>query len=260
MWRMLNANSQSEVHVERIDADAVCVRCGSVNPEDTLLCKTCGNNLRDQRTQRVVGDNIPELPVAETQKKSLVKIGLGIFGILLIIWVALNIGHIEDMMVGAQTQTPSVESLWNGADNATYDAMLADLDGKPLTYEESDRAQQDPVTDGDLEGRYVLVGKEGLHQHMTVGQALVKKDKAPGTGDRVLFVARIGQSKAEVRGEAKLEESGRLFARNSAGLKYKENFFSADGFAQKSNAGVYECYGMSDFTDEKFWVSAYRLR
>ena len=33
--------------VEHLDADAVCEPCGNVNPEGTLLCKTCGNNLRD---------------------------------------------------------------------------------------------------------------------------------------------------------------------------------------------------------------------
>ena len=41
---------------ERLDADAVCGSCGTVNPEDTLLCKSCGNNLRDQRQTRIAVD------------------------------------------------------------------------------------------------------------------------------------------------------------------------------------------------------------
>ena len=40
-------------HVEHLDADAVCEACDTVNPEGTLLCKTCGNNLRDQRARRM---------------------------------------------------------------------------------------------------------------------------------------------------------------------------------------------------------------
>ncbi|MCX5757207.1 MAG: hypothetical protein NTU83_01615, partial [Candidatus Hydrogenedentes bacterium] len=50
---MMEEGPQPQVDIERIDADAVCEKCGTVNPEETLLCKTCGNNLRDQRLHRV---------------------------------------------------------------------------------------------------------------------------------------------------------------------------------------------------------------
>jgi len=43
---------------EGIEADAVCAQCGSANPEGTLICKTCGNNLRDQRMLRITADQL----------------------------------------------------------------------------------------------------------------------------------------------------------------------------------------------------------
>ena len=48
---------------EGIEADAVCAQCGSANPEGTLICKTCGNNLRDQRLMRIAADQILDADV-----------------------------------------------------------------------------------------------------------------------------------------------------------------------------------------------------
>ena len=32
----------ADIPIQRLEADAVCEQCGTVNPEDTLLCKKCG--------------------------------------------------------------------------------------------------------------------------------------------------------------------------------------------------------------------------
>ena len=50
---MAERNVPRQHSAERVDADAVCARCGAVNPEDSLLCKVCGNFLRDLRGRRL---------------------------------------------------------------------------------------------------------------------------------------------------------------------------------------------------------------
>jgi hypothetical protein len=240
-----------------MDADAVCEVCGNVNPEDTLLCKQCGNNLRDQRARRVTGgEHVMEAPVLEGERTPFVRIGLVILGILLVVYVATNIGNIEDMMAGAQNAAPELaKAFWTGPDSAEYEAMLTELKGRAITVEQSDLAQQQPIMDENIDGHYVLIGNSALYKHLSVGRAVVKRDK-----DRILFVALVGRTNIEVRGYATVEGTSRMVARDTAGLVVQDNYFGASGFAQKSAAGGYECYGLSDFqAEENYAIIAYKV-
>lgn len=92
--------------VEHLDADAVCELCGNVNPEGTLLCKQCGNNLRDQRSRRMHTTGGPTSVVESSFSISRIVRGVVIvFGICAVLWVALEaVSTIETwLMSGVQS-------------------------------------------------------------------------------------------------------------------------------------------------------------
>ena len=80
-------------HVERIDADAVCIKCGTVNPEDTFLCKVCGNNLREQRARRVSGATEVDIDAFEDSRSQWLRRALLAMAILYVVWVAINVSN-----------------------------------------------------------------------------------------------------------------------------------------------------------------------
>ena len=91
----LHPDTSEEHHT--LDADAVCGACGTVNPEGTLICKQCGNNLRDQRHQRMHAADA-EIGVDTAQsRRRIIDIGLGVFGILVVAWAVINVlnGNID---------------------------------------------------------------------------------------------------------------------------------------------------------------------
>ena len=82
-----NQNEASEYGP--IDADTVCEKCATVNPEETLLCKSCGNNLRDQRIERMARGGAIELgDVGESKFRILtgvlITIGFVLIGCVLL--------------------------------------------------------------------------------------------------------------------------------------------------------------------------------
>jgi hypothetical protein len=250
---MSNGNSQPEVRFERIDADAVCAQCGTVNPEDTLLCKTCGNNLRDQRARRVVG--LPAEETAEPQRLSKLAKLLALFGILLVLWVALNMKHIENAMLGIQSQDSDADIYWSySPDRGSYNEMLSELQGNPVTPEEAEQAQQAAANDAStVDGRYALVASNAMSRKYVVGQANVRL-----YGDRILFVALL-DSGFEVRGEAIFEGTNRIAARDSIGVKRDGKYFGGSGLAQKVDTGGYDCAGVNDFDSQIASFKAYKI-
>jgi ribosomal protein L40E len=251
---MTEDNPQPEVTVERIDADAVCERCGAVSPEETLLCKTCGNNLRDQRARRIAGDRGFEPGALAPERRSWIGKGLVVLGILLIIWVAINLERIEDLLAGTQTTSiADAKVYWSGPNSAFFEELHEDLKANPLTPQEIDSALRTPVKGNGYEGRYVLFQPNALRQ-VPIGEAVVRQQ-----GDGIVFVAVLSRSDIEFRGEARFEGSVRIAARDSAGVKAGNRYYGASGFARPLDMGGFECFGLSDLNDDNYSVLAYRV-
>ena len=114
---------------EQLDADAVCEQCGSVNPEETFICKVCGNNLRDQRARRIAGEQGVPPGVAETPINR-VRLFTGLLtalGIITILAAVIFIQDIETWLASAQATEDfsDMASLWQGQSSQIFDELLA---------------------------------------------------------------------------------------------------------------------------------------
>jgi len=245
---------RSNTPVERIDADAVCERCGSVNPEDTLLCKTCGNNLRDQRARRM-GVGLP-LDTAEGKPSRVAMLkGIGVAAVIIVLLLlAINVGRIEDYMVRAQTsRSGDMTAYWSGAFGREFSKMAQELKSKPSTPEERDAAMRQPAAGDTYEGRYVLAQKGSIRE-LPIGDAIVRKE-----GDAFRFVAVFDGSEAELRGEGLLEGQTRIAARDTAAVYVDGAYYPASGFAQPTANGSLECLGLCKLSEDSYSAVAYRI-
>ena len=251
---MIDGRSKSDGLTERVDADAVCGKCGSVNPEDTLLCKTCGNNLRDQRMRRVSGQQVIDLSTFRPEGAQWVGKLVVVFGLLLIVWVAINIEKIEEFMAGAQISALSnAEQYWRGPDRRIFEQLAADLKAHPVTDVEAEAGLKQPLLSDTFPGRYTLT-RRGAAQHTPFGQAIVQVD-----GEVIRFVAVLSNGDVEMRGEARIEGNTRIAARDSAGVRIRTAYYGATGFAQRLEGGGYECLGLCDLNDETYGALAFRV-
>ena len=245
------------IHAERVDADAVCQQCETVNPENTLICKTCGNNLREQRANRMVENfDLESLPQV---RKSFVflRVALVVLGILLFIWVGMNLGHIEDMMMKAQmSKTSDLERFWKGPLKAEYDELAQTIRGNAVTEAQIRAAVANPLNAESADGSYVLFAKDNLSKPL--GLAAFKT-----SGDLVLFVLLISDPEndlsVEIRGEAHQEEPNRLTCSGDASFGIPGEYYDATGFAAKLENGTYNCYARSNYSESSYSAIAYLL-
>jgi hypothetical protein len=250
---MSDDDARPEASLDRIDADAVCEQCGTVNPEDTLLCKTCGNNLRDQRLRRIAGEQRVEglRPARSTWVRGL----LVVLAILFLLWVAINIGGIESFLMNVQmTPTGDAEAFWSGSVGRVLDQLAADLKANPTPPQQSAEAVSHPVVSDRYEGRYILVTRSLVRQ-IPVGEANVRVE-----GDALRFVAVLFNRDVEVRGEGRFEGNARIAARDSAGARIDGRYYGVSGFAQKADTGGLECLGLCDYSaDATYSVLAFQV-
>lgn len=230
--------------VEHLDADAVCELCGNVNPEGTLLCKQCGNNLRDQRSRRMHATGGPTSAVDASFSISRIMRGVVIvFGICAVLWVALNVSTIETwLMSGVQSAEAKgqnaipPDAFWNGADAARYEALSSALQEHVMTAEEAGLTPPgSPLASPD--GRYILKRSTDPAASPS-GSAIVKQD-----GEKVYFVARLFGG-TEVRGAA-LISSDTVFQAPYIGVLDPDGTFTeAYGLAQIRPTGELACEGL----------------
>jgi hypothetical protein len=240
--------------VERIDADAVCERCGSVNPEDTLLCKTCGNNLRDQRARRIGAGLAVDTGEGTPSRAALFKGIAAAVGLLVLLLVAINIGRIEDYMVRAQSaRSGDVTAYWSGALGREFNKLAQELKEKPSTPEEREAVMRQPSAGDTYEGRYVLAQKGSIRE-LPMGDAIIRK-----AGDTFRFVAIFDGSQAELRGEGLLEMQTRIASRDTAAVYLDGTYYPASGFAQPAANGALECLGLCEIGPDSYSAVAYRI-
>ncbi len=257
---MANNDYRPETPIERIDADAVCAQCGTVNPEGALLCKSCGNNLRDQRMQRIAGGEGVLVAGLDESRPVWVKGLLALLGILIIVWAALNADNIAGMTVGVHTGrgaevAEDPEAFWVGPAASTYEAMLDEIRSAPTPKDMAQAAMSAPAAADTYEGRYILVVNRALLGPTVAGEVVVRMDSGS-----LLFVYLASDEQCEIRGRAEFEGAGRIEVRNTAAVRKDNSYYLGQGFAAENAPGAFACYAMSDIdASNSFSALAYRV-
>lgn len=236
-----------------VETDAVCERCGTVNAEDTLLCKACGNNLRDQRARRMANAQGYEgLDEAKPKTRWLASL-LGVFGLLLIAWTALNVSRVEEWLVSAQTTSAaSSTAFFSRAGGQPFEALSAEVRQNPVTQDQLNQAMAQPANPEGYEGRFAIM-QRGMTGMQLVGQAVVRRD-----GDRLVFVAQLHNG-VELRGMADVDETHGAAVSKEAALRYRGDMAEAQGYAQRGENLGYSLYGFAEFSDRGYEATAYAV-
>jgi hypothetical protein len=236
----MNQHLDTPEGVEHHDYDAVCEACDEVNPPGTLLCKTCGNNLRDQQQRRFATQGAPEIQDESLlrQPRRFMAALLTVFGILIIVWTMMNVvnGNIErwltevHMSGTVNASSNSGQRFWTGESAPVFDDMARALERSPITAEEIEAAALaqpgQPQT-----GRYYLM--DGNYEGAAfVGQGYVYCDV-----EEIYFVATIPPG-YEVRGIASYDLEAL-----EVGIRYQDQYASAVGQGQILEDGSIACYG-----------------
>ena len=252
----------AQEYKESIDADAVCGACGRINPEGTLICKGCGNNLRDQRLLRLSADQKLTGEEETAKRHSLLKSGLTVLGILLVIWVAINAGRIMGMVApgsvtdstGEARNSPPVRpaAFWE-ADKASFEKMAEDLKGHFPTENDAETARLNPPSTAAPNGYFALFEKVGTTERF-VGAAFAAPEN-----ERVRFVAAFNNG-AEARGLATLAESSVVTVDwHMSGVQREGKYFAGAGSAVPQPDGAYQIIARSEAAPEVFQAVAYPI-
>jgi ribosomal protein L40E len=233
----------SEAGFERIDADAVCEKCATVNPPDTLLCRACGNNLRDQRRDRLVLEHAAEA-VDKGRPRRIMSVLLTIFGFLLIVWTMMNVNNIESWLAEGVFASEASDDYdpgvyWSSDESAVFEELLRQLEANPVTMEQANMAVKGPhLPPDDYTGRYVI-WRPGRPVGRTPNQAYARQ-----VDDEVRFVALVGRGgrRIEVRGKAEIEPTGVLNAK-LVGFTSDDGIEEGYGFADPNETNGLDCYG-----------------
>lgn len=233
------------------EADAVCQQCGSVNPEGTLLCRNCGNNLREQRMRRVAEANyIPELPEDKTQRIEWVRRGLVTAAILGVVFLALYSGDIADWAVqkGAN-DIAATSDPWKGPDAPLFDMLQRRLEKAPVS---ADTPRAVDSKSGDYDGRFLIEEVAGVGAPF-LGGAIARQE-----GTQVYFVALL-DSGAEVRGVGEVDSAGNLRCPD-AKVRKNGTAMGAFGYLQRAPDGGLSCTAQTDGNDATLKAALYRAQ
>ena len=230
-----------------LDADVVCQECGMVNEPGTLICKQCGNNLRDQKRARLATGQDAVVPETIDRRKILSGL-LSVFGILLVIAVALNV----DTIVGYSVEEESGNDgsvFWTGSRAAIFDEMVASLTDYPPTNAEMEAALTTTAPPIGLEGRYVI-REQAADEIVGIGEV---RD----TGTELLFVALM-QGGFEVRGIAEAETADNV---QSPGAAVRGEGFSQTGvgIAKLNPQQAYTIIGVGNESSTQFRYVAHAI-
>ena len=233
---------------EALDADAVCAQCSTVNAEGTLLCKVCGNNLRDQRMIRLAADQAMDLEQSGRRRRSWISGIMFLLAIGLIVSTLMNQDMIVEWLVSSgETAQANTEALWSGDYDSYFSELLAELSARQVT-EESARAAlalEAPASEL-LDGTYALFVDD-----VFAGSAQVSVYE-----DIIYFVAVL-DSGDEVRGIAGAQGNYYASLPESAAVRDRGRIGEVRGVAMPRGNGVLECIG--DANNEQVNFVAYQL-
>lgn len=250
---------------EHLDADAVCAQCGTVNVEETLMCKVCGNNLRDQKLMRLNAEAQLDGEAAGSSRRQWLARTLSVIGVLVCFLALYKIDAIQQWMISAQTEGGiTADENWFGAQSVLFDRLSAELKANLPTPEEAEAAMQAVTPTTQYEGYYVLTveGKQ-------VGSALLRESaQAPPPpagqeGEAVIrqtrydFVATLGP--AEVRGNASLRENSLSADWTSSAVRNNGEYIPASGVVIQQPNGTFEGYAKTEGGEQGYSFVAYRL-
>ncbi len=247
---------------EQFDADAVCEQCGTVNDEGTLLCKVCGQNLRDQRAQRLANAQGVDPFDNRVSRVRLFTGLLSVLGILIVVLAVLNISKIEASLVSFLSPTGGIEgdNLWSGPNDRIFNDLLRDLKEYPSSSVKMADALENPLDDRSYNGRYVLVRPGRLNVDRIIGEANLSR-----RADRVYFVVQLRRGSVDIRGYAEVQEVGeesRAISESTTAIAIENAEYTGFGFADKLLAGGHRVYAASDYNESDTFVEvfAYRVR
>lgn len=228
------AASENASH-HHLDADAVCAQCGTTNPEGTLICRHCGNNLRDQRQLRMQAEAVL-LGHERTPVWRWVARGIIAVMVLVLPLVALNADNFFSWLV-AYSEGGVAERYWNGTDAPFYDGLRRELDA---AFPEGGSPPTPQGTLGSTpDGFYLLVDPLSG----PVGVAIARTRES-----RVGFVARLDAG-IEIRGTASVRDGRYLAQPDEVGVKQGRHYVRARGNAGPRPAGGLMCFGQSETSE-----------
>lgn len=251
---MSNDNFQNLNVGDRLYADAVCAQCSTVNAEGTLICRTCGNNLRDQRTLRLAAERQLEGQEVQEERRRFLLGALTVLGILLVLWTMFNVDTISNWLLEVQSPGFNVQrAFWDGLDKDAYEQMLAELETNRPSAAQSQAAISNPALSPVFDGFYVIAQNSGVLGPRPVGLAHVKQ-----MNGEYYFVALVG-AQGEVRGRAMLQSNSLSAGWETAGAWDGERYFTVAGVALKRPDGILDCFGQTAVAEEGHEFAAYRL-
>lgn len=182
---------------ERVDADAVCEKCSTVNDEGALLCTACGNNLRDQRAQRIGSIGTSEILDSGKSKIRMLTGLLVVMGILAVLYAVINIGSIEAYLTSRLTDDPlaNADDYWAGPEAPIYESMLQDILTNPTPQDARAASLADPQREQSYTGRYLIMEPGPLTTERIVAEAQLTR-----YGLRILFVCASQNGELDARG------------------------------------------------------------
>lgn len=230
---MNTVNPAGAYQGDKLDADAVCAQCNTVNTEGTLLCKVCGNNLRDQRNRRLQADQAMDLEHTGRQRRKWLS---GVFFVLalgLIISTLINQELIVDWLINVQSPSEqSMQLLWTGDYDEYFQPMFEEIRDAALTPESADQARQNVQPAPSLEGVYALFSGD-----VYLGSASFRIE-----GDDAYFAARLEDGR-EVRGLARIEANNYIAVPEYSGIDGRRGVTPISGVAIPQGNGTVECMG-----------------
>jgi hypothetical protein len=245
---MNNVNLGGAFSVDKLDADAVCAQCSTVNAEGTLLCKVCGNNLRDQRTRRLQADQVMDMEHTGQRRRAWLSGLLFILAIGLIVATLVNQELIVDWLINVQAPAdPALAELWAGDYDAYFQPMVEELDLAGVDGESAAAALAAGPVSTELEGLYALYDGD-----VFVGTANVRLE-----GEEAYFVAQLTEGN-EVRGVARSESDHFIALPDFSAISGERGRLSSiSGVALIQGDGVLECKGNSG--SDRVTILAQRL-
>ena len=245
-----------------LDADAVCAKCSTVNPEGTFICKVCGNNLRDQRMRRFQAEQMLEADGEPTVGgRNWVTGVLTAVGAVLVLVVAFNVNTIADRVVAGSTMSSGVDAMWQGASAEVFDALHKELIARAEPSTTEIETAMSPVALAEdaeppaVDGFYLLMPLNATADAPPLGTVAVRTEV-----DEVIFVALLS-SGAEVRGWGGRRSSAVLTAEAGRCAILDANLYMpVYGFAQREEDGSYSLWGQYQVSEDDLQgFMAYRL-